>query len=197
MFWPASILWNIHQVKLCVNQTLWPFSSSVIRELSSKALHNLTPRAPDYMAETGKQCCSTCSPGNGENKTHMGEDMWWFMAPVLCPFFLLWPSAATAAAPDGGFWPPRPPRSHSGLCRDHTRSLQSGPPVQQVDSLWVSDEVRETRQTSIILVSMQVHVGHDLSRICAGFKKHSSDSKFMSPSWHKTSQSVFKRSSWG
>lgn len=65
-----------------VDQTFWPFSSSMIRELSSKALHNLTPRAPDYMAETGKQCCSTCSPGNGENIAHMSEDMWWLFAPV-------------------------------------------------------------------------------------------------------------------
>lgn len=47
---------------------------SVIRELSSRALHNLTPQAPDYMAETGKQCHFTCFLGNWENKLLGRED---------------------------------------------------------------------------------------------------------------------------
>lgn len=39
---------------------------SAIRELATKALHNLTPQAPDYMATTGKQCHFPCSPVNVE-----------------------------------------------------------------------------------------------------------------------------------
>lgn len=41
---------------------------SVIRELATRALHNLTPQAPDYMAATGKKKCQrTCSPDNRES----------------------------------------------------------------------------------------------------------------------------------
>lgn len=37
---------------------------SMIRELATKALHNLTPQVPDYMAATGKQCHPTRSSVN-------------------------------------------------------------------------------------------------------------------------------------
>lgn len=83
---------------------------SVIRELSTKALHNLTPQAPDYMAATGKQCHPTCSPGNGENKMLMRDDFWKltetynFCSQVDIPwsFFLVGFSSATAVAHGSG-----------------------------------------------------------------------------------------------
>lgn len=48
-------------------------SHSAIRELSSKALHNLTPQAPDYMSSTGKQCNLTCYSGSGESRRLMRD----------------------------------------------------------------------------------------------------------------------------
>ncbi len=43
-------------------------------------------------------------------------------------------SFATAVAHGSGYWPPRSSWSHPGMCRDHTRSVQTGPSDQQVDS---------------------------------------------------------------
>lgn len=45
---------------------LWPRVGSVIRKLATKALHNLTPRAADYMAATGELCGPAGSSGHGE-----------------------------------------------------------------------------------------------------------------------------------
>lgn len=55
----------------------------MIRELATKALHNLTPQAPDYMAATGKQCHPICSPGNEENKLFVRDEFFFLLVPVL------------------------------------------------------------------------------------------------------------------
>lgn len=91
-----------------VNES-WPFSSSTIRELSSKALHNLTPQAPDYMAETGKQCHSTCSPGNGVCDVCCVPFLPYLVQSYqsCCP----WRWVLTSTAAMGPFWPAR--RSHT------------------------------------------------------------------------------------
>lgn len=38
-------------------------SYSVIRELATKALHNITPQAPEYMANVGRYQLSSTQPG--------------------------------------------------------------------------------------------------------------------------------------
>lgn len=95
--------------------TTWPLKLLIIWQ---KQVNNVTLPVPQAMV------CVMCA---------------------ACPFFPVWSSPTKATAHGGGYWPPQPPWGHSGLCRDHTRALQSGPSVWQVD-LWISDEVRKTDQ---------------------------------------------------
>lgn len=116
---------------------------SVIRELATKALHNLTPQAPDYMASTGKLCHLSCSPNNAvllikrdSLRGNVLRTIDWLLVTshryAMC-FFSVGFSFAAAVAHGSGSGPPHPPRCHPGMCRDHTRPVQAGPSNQQVD----------------------------------------------------------------
>lgn len=146
------------------------------------------------MATTGKKCRLTTSSGYAQMSIKQKKELLEIMIAVPLSFVLVF-SSATAVARSSGYRPPWSPWSHPGMCRDNSRSVQTGNSDQQVRQDAGAHYKSHTRHTldkrlnKLIVLYLQLipHFifwgflqdcgGHYFFRMRRCVKKHSPESK--------------------